>query len=83
MQNLRIGIVVGEVSGDQLGAGLIRELQTQHPGVCLEGVGGPAMREAGFEVWEDADSLAVMGLVEPIKVLPRLLRLRRWVARDT
>ena len=81
MRNLRIGIVVGEVSGDQLGAGLIRELQTQHPGVCLEGVGGPAMREAGFEVWEDAESLAVMGLVEPIKVLPRLLRLRRSLIR--
>ena len=45
----------------------------------------PAMREAGCDVWEDAETLAVMGLVEPIKVLPRLLRLRRslirrWVA---
>ncbi len=35
------------------------------------------MRDAGCEVWEDAEALAVMGLVEPIKVLPRLLRLRR------
>ena len=81
MHNLRIGIVVGEVSGDQLGAGLIRELQAQHPGVWLEGVGGPAMREAGFNVWENAESLSVMGLVEPIKVLPRLLRLRRSLVR--
>lgn len=73
----RIGIVVGEVSGDQLGAGLIRALKAQNPGVRVEGVAGAAMREAGCEVWEDADSLSVMGLVEPIKVLPRLLRLRR------
>ena len=81
MQALRIGMVVGEVSGDQLGAGLIRALQTLHPGVCIEGVAGAAMRAAGCEVWEDADTLAVMGLVEPIKVLPKLLRLRRSLIR--
>lgn len=77
MQKLRIGIVVGEVSGDQLGAGLIRALKAQYPDVHVEGVAGPAMREAGCEVLEDAESLAVMGLVEPLRVLPRLLRLRR------
>jgi len=81
MQELRIGIVVGEVSGDQLGAGLIRALKAQSPGVRVEGVAGPAMREAGCDVWEDADTLAVMGLVEPIKVLPRLIRLRRSLVK--
>jgi lipid-A-disaccharide synthase len=78
---MRIGIVVGEVSGDQLGAGLIRALKEQQPAVRVEGVAGPAMREAGCEVWEDAETLAVMGLVEPIKVLPRLLRLRRSLVK--
>ena len=77
MQNLRVGIVVGEASGDQLGAGLIRALKAQNARVRIEGVAGPAMRAAGCDVWEDANTLAVMGLVEPIKVLPRLLRLRR------
>jgi lipid-A-disaccharide synthase len=78
---MRIGIVVGEVSGDQLAAGLISALKAQQPGVHIEGVAGPAMREAGCEVWEDAETLAVMGLVEPIRVLPRLLRLRRSLIR--
>lgn len=81
MQELRIGMVVGEVSGDQLGAGLIRALKARNPGVRVEGVAGPAMREAGCDVWEDADTLAVMGLVEPVKVLPRLLRLRRSLVK--
>jgi lipid-A-disaccharide synthase len=81
MREVRIGMVVGEVSGDQLGAGLIRALKAQNPAVRLEGVAGPAMREAGCDVWEDAESLAVMGLVEPIKVLPRLLRLRRSLVK--
>lgn len=77
MQNLRVAIVVGEVSGDQLGAGLIQALKAQNAGVQIEGVAGPAMCAAGCDVWEDANTLAVMGLVEPIKILPRLLRLRR------
>ena len=35
------------------------------------------MLAAGCERWADAEELAVMGLVEPLKHLPRLLRLRR------
>jgi len=81
MREIRIGMVVGEVSGDQLGAGLIRALKAQNPAVRVEGVAGPAMREAGCDVWEDAEALAVMGLVEPLKVLPRLLRLRRSLVK--
>ena len=77
MQNLRVAIVVGEVSGDQLGAGLMQALKAQNAGVQIDGVAGPAMCAAGCDVWEDASTLAVMGLVEPIKILPRLLRLRR------
>jgi lipid-A-disaccharide synthase len=74
---VRIGLVAGEASGDLLGAGLIREIREQVPGAAFEGVAGPAMRDQGCECWEDSDSLAVMGLVEPLRHIPRLLRLRR------
>ena len=77
---MRFGLVAGEASGDLLGAGLIRALKEQVPGAIFEGVAGPAMIEAGCECWEDADVLAVMGLVEPLKHLPELLRLRRNLA---
>ena len=77
MGGLRIGLVAGEASGDQLGAGLIRALRSTHPDATFEGVAGCAMQQAGAEAWEDAESLAVMGLVEPLKEIPRLLRLRR------
>lgn len=56
---------------------MIRAIKEQHPQASFCGVAGPLMREAGCEVWEDSEVLAVMGLVEPLKVLPRLLRLRR------
>lgn len=78
---MKIGLVAGEASGDQLGAGLVRALRAAVPGLRCEGVAGPAMREAGCVAWEDADALAVMGLVEPLKEVPRLLRLRRSLVR--
>jgi lipid-A-disaccharide synthase len=76
---VRIGFVAGETSGDQLGAGLVRELKKIVPDVQCEGVAGPLMTEAGCEAWETADALAVMGLIEPLREIPRLLRLRRML----
>ncbi|HWS27533.1 MAG TPA: lipid-A-disaccharide synthase [Xanthomonadales bacterium] len=75
-------LCAGEASGDQLGAGLIAELQQRRPELKFAGIGGPAMRAAGMDTWWDAQELAVMGLVEVLKHLPRLLRLRReFIAR--
>ena len=78
---MKFGLVAGEASGDVLGAGLIRALREQIPDATFEGVAGPAMVAAGCEQWEPADSLAVMGLVEPLRHIPRLLRLRKKLAR--
>ena len=78
---MKIGLVAGEASGDVLGAGLIRAIRARHPDAIIEGVAGPLMIAAGCESWEPAESLAVMGLVEPLAHVPRLLRLRRKLAR--
>jgi lipid-A-disaccharide synthase len=74
---LRIAMVAGEASGDQLGAGLIAEIKRRHPDAEFVGVGGELMRAAGQTTWHDYHALAVMGLVEVLKHLPRLLRLRK------
>lgn len=74
---MKIGLVAGESSGDLLGAGLVRELKRRYPDATFEGVAGPEMLAAGCEQWDAAESLAVMGLIEPLVHLPRLLRLRR------
>ena len=78
---MRIGLVAGEASGDLLGAGLIRAIRARVPGATFEGVAGPEMVAAGCERWEDADALAVFGMIEPIAHIPRLLRLRRSLIR--
>jgi lipid-A-disaccharide synthase len=74
---LRIGIVAGEASGDQLGAALINALRARVPNVQVFGVAGPKMVAAGCLAWAAADELAVMGLTEVLHHLPRLFRLRR------
>jgi lipid-A-disaccharide synthase len=73
----RFALVAGEASGDQLGAGLVRALAQRFPDAEFAGIGGDAMRAAGVDTWHDAGELAVMGLAEVLRDLPRLLRLRR------
>ncbi|MEL7310614.1 MAG: lipid-A-disaccharide synthase [Pseudomonadota bacterium] len=77
----RLALVAGEHSGDTLGAGLMEAVRDRIPDAQFCGVGGPKMRAAGLDCWEDAEALAVMGLTEVIKHLPRLLKLRRDLVR--
>jgi len=69
--------VAGEVSGDLHASGVARELVARGAPYRLTGVGGNRMRDAGVSLIAHNEQLAVMGFVEPLKVLPRLLRLRR------
>jgi len=77
----RFALVAGEASGDLLGAGLIAALRERFPDAVFAGVGGPRMQAAGLEAWHSAEELAVMGLAEVVKHLPRLLALRRDIRR--
>ncbi len=80
---LDIVIVAGEASGDLLGAELIHGLQQRYPTARFSGVAGPAMQGTGLEPWYPADYLAVMGLSEVVRHLPRLLKARRDVLART
>ena len=82
---LRIGIVVGEESGDQLGAGLMRAIRTRLQGaVEFRGVGGDAMAAQGLASLFPLSDVAVMGFVAVGKGLPRVFaRIRRTVEAMT
>jgi lipid-A-disaccharide synthase len=69
-------LVAGEASGDNLGAALIEALRARIPNARFSGIAGPQMRAAGCDAWENAESLAVMGLLEVLPHLPRLLGIR-------
>ena len=77
----RIVIIAGEASGDQLGRGLIEALRERFPDAVFEGVTGPGMRAAGCETWADYSPLAVMGLFEVLRHLPRLYKFKRELQR--
>ncbi len=78
---LRVGLVAGESSGDQLGAALIAALRAQVPDVQCFGMAGPKMLAAGCDAWASSEELSTMGLFEVLRHLPRLLRLRSSLVR--
>lgn len=74
--SLKIAIVVGELSGDLLAAGLINELKQHFPNVYIEGIVGPNLIQLGAKEIFNMRHLSIMGLVEPLLKLPKLLYIR-------
>ena len=69
----------GESSGDMHGASLARALLSLDPSLELHGIGGSRMAAAGVRLLADLDQLAVMGVAEIVRSLPRIAQLRRRV----
>jgi len=78
---LKIALVAGEHSGDQLGFKLMRALRAARGGnIAFSGVGGEAMEAEGLKSLFPLSDIAVMGIVPVLKRLPLLLKRIRQTA---
>ncbi|MFH1803423.1 MAG: lipid-A-disaccharide synthase [Pseudomonadota bacterium] len=78
--SVRIMLVAGEASGDQLGGRLMAALRRKNSDIQFIGVGGPRMVAEGMESLFPMDEMSVMGLAEIIPHIPHLLRRIRQTA---
>ena len=77
-EKLKVGIIAAEHSGDRLGAKLIQSLQEIYE-IDLYGLGGPEVNINNISSLPEVDyqDLHVMGLIDPLLNLPKLLSIRR------
>ncbi len=77
-------IITGEASGDLLGAKIIKEIKTHFPNQKLEfvGVGGEMMEKEGFTSIFDINELSIMGFVEVVPHIFKILRRIKQVSRE-
>ena len=64
-------IVAGEASGDIHGAHLMEELLAREDDLAFSGLGGERMRDVGMRSLGRSEEIAVVGLVEVLRILPR------------
>ena len=74
---LRVAMVAGEPSGDQLAGHLIEAIRARVPDAVFFGIGGPKMAACGFDVWTPMDELSVFGYVDALKNYHRISAIRR------
>ena len=81
MTSARLLISCGEPSGDLYAGALVRELHAIDPQIVVSGMGGPAFAAAGGTLLEDHRGVAVTGLTEAIRKIPKsYAAMRRLVA---
>jgi lipid-A-disaccharide synthase len=78
---LRIAMVAGEASGDQLAAPLIAELKARRQPILFAGIGGPRMQAQGFESHYPIEKLSVRGYAEVLRHYGEIMGIRRRLTR--
>ncbi len=79
---LRIFLSAGEASGEQYAVQLIEAIRRREPDAAFYGLGGQRMAALGFERIVRAEDVAVMGITEILRHIPRIYREYRRLKRS-
>ena len=74
MRKIKVAFSVGEESGDFLGAQLIKNLKKKYPDISFIGLAGNQMKKEGMNSLFPIEDLSVMGLIDPLINLSKLLK---------
>jgi lipid-A-disaccharide synthase len=73
----RLLIIAGEVSGDLIGASLIKELKKMDAGLAIYGIGGDKMQAQGMNILYHINRMAFLGFTEVVKHLPFITKVQK------
>jgi lipid-A-disaccharide synthase len=76
-------VVAGEASGDLHAARLLAELRRLRPDVSPFGMAGDESARAGMELLAESREVAVVGITEVLRVLPRAREVFRLLVEET
>jgi len=79
--NNNILIIAGEVSGDLIGASLIKELRAVQPAINIFGIGGDKMTEEGMNISFHINRLSFLGFVEVVSHLSFIKKVQREILK--
>ncbi|MBK7379774.1 MAG: lipid-A-disaccharide synthase [Ignavibacteriales bacterium] len=79
--NNNILIIAGEVSGDLIGASLIKELRAVQPEINIFGIGGDKMIEEGMNISFHINKLSFLGFVEVVRHLSFIKKVQREILK--
>jgi lipid-A-disaccharide synthase len=79
---LSLGMVVGEVSGENLAHSLLQTLQSRFNTVNLRGILGEKLVASGGHALYPMEKLSVVGLIEPLFRIPELFHIRRSLIQN-
>ena len=80
-KEFKVYLITGEQSGDLLGARVMRALK-QKTKVHFDGIGGDAMKAEGLKPLFNIDDLSVMGFLEVVPKIPKIMGRLNWLIED-
>ena len=76
---MKIGIIVGETSGDKLAARLLKNIIYKNNKIKLIGIIGPELKNLGCVEFLPMNELSTFGLIDPLLKIKKLINIKKKI----